>query len=140
MFRAARFAGIRTVEFMSYDRPRPRDGLMEMPTTLQAFPQPVWSYAKNAAKRLAARNLWHYLVHGRSRDWTILARRLLERAVAAGGVFHLWGHSWELEQTGQWQRLDDVFAMMAEQPATAAARVTNGELCARAIHPIIAAA
>ena len=31
-----------------------------------------------------------------------------------GGVFHLWGHSWELEQTAQWQRLDAVLRLLGE--------------------------
>src|SRR6202008_1069187 len=51
MFRDAGFAGIRTVEFMSYDLPRKCDGVMEMPTTLQAFPQPRVNYVRNLTKR-----------------------------------------------------------------------------------------
>ena len=32
--------------------------------------------------------------------------RVLAYAVARGGVFHLWGHSWELEAYGLWGALD----------------------------------
>jgi hypothetical protein len=131
IFAEAGFVGIRTVEFMSLDLPRShKNGLLEMPTTMQAFPQPVWNYVKNLAKRRAAGNLWRYLIHGRSRDWTVLARRLLARAFVEGGVFHLWGHSWELQQTGQWARLDEVLRLMGEAVAQHRATcMTNGQLC-----------
>ena len=45
-----------------------------------------------------------------------------------GGVFHLWGHSWELQEAGQWQRLADVFRIMREFTGEAAA-VTNAQVC-----------
>src|SRR5437773_1818666 len=71
IFAQAGFLGIRTVEFMSFDWPRAhKNGLLEMPTTMQAFAQPVRNYLKNLAKRRAAGNLWRYIVQGRSRDWT----------------------------------------------------------------------
>jgi len=134
IFKKSGFVGIRTVEFMSFDTPRSdKSGppsLLEMPTTMQAFPQPVRNYLKNLAKRRAWGNLWRYVVHGRSRDWVVLARRLLNRASKEGGVFHLWGHSWELEQTGQWSRLDQVLKLLGEvTSARRATCLTNGQLC-----------
>ena len=131
IFANAGFIGIRTVEFMSFDLPRShKSGLLEMPTTMQAFAQPVRNYLKNLAKRRAWGNLWRYVVHGRSRDWTVLARRLLKRASEEGGVFHLWGHSWELEQTAQWARLDQVLKLLGETSSqNKAMSLTNGQLC-----------
>ena len=128
MFREAGYAGIRTVELLSLDRPRLRNALREMPTTLQAFPHPAVNYLKNLTKRRAARNFWLYAVHGRSRNWATLARRLLARTLRGGGVFHLWGHSWELDQAAQWSRLEDVFKMLGEARAQAPC-LTNGQIC-----------
>lgn len=133
MFRAAGYTGIRTVEFMSIDFPRPRHGLLELPTTLQAFPHPVWNYGKNLIKRRAVANLWLYARHGHSRDWVTLARRLLARTLDVGGVFHLWGHSWELDQAALWSRLDDVLRMLGEARAQAPC-LTNGQLCQQRAH------
>ena len=127
MVRAAGFAGIRTVESLSLDFPRPTAGLMLMPTTVQAHPHVVGAFARNLARRAAVRNLWLYLLHGRSTDWLKLARSLLTHAVNRGGVFHLWGHSWELDATGQWGRLEDAFRLMSELTAQAPA-LTNGEI------------
>lgn len=130
MFRRAGFAGIRSVEFMSLDLPRQRGDLLEMPTTLQAFPQPPLAYVKNAVKRSKWQNLARFVLHGRTRDWTVLAERLLARALKAGGVFHLWGHSWELEKTGQWDQLERVLRLMGAAVARGEARcLTNGQVC-----------
>lgn len=128
MFRQAGYTGIRTVEFLSIDLPRLGSGLAEMPTTLQAFPHPARNYWKNLAKRRAVKNFWLYARHGRSRDWTTLARRLLARTLRAGGVFHLWGHSWELEQAALWPRLEEVLKMLSEVREQASC-LTNGQLC-----------
>jgi hypothetical protein len=128
MFREAGYAGIRTVELMSIDLPRLHPNLAEMPTTLQTFPHPAVNYWKNLTKRGAVTNFWLYVRHGHSRNWATLARRLLQRTLRVGGVFHLWGHSWELDQAGLWPRLDDVLKMMGEVRDQAPC-LTNGRLC-----------
>ena len=33
--------------------------------------------------------------------------------MATGGVFHLWGHSWEIEQFGLWKELETLLKMLA---------------------------
>ena len=70
------------------------------------YPHGLPAYARNVIKRAAFRNLWLYLVHGRTTDWPTLARSLGYAALQRGGVFHLWGHSWELEEHGLWGVLD----------------------------------
>jgi hypothetical protein len=128
LMREAGYQGVRSVELLSLDAPRPRAGLLLMPTTVQAHPHGALAYARNALKRGALGNLWRYVAHGCSTDWTALARSLLGQAVERGGVFHLWGHSWELEQTGQWQRLEEVLRFMG-QLADRAPALTNWEVC-----------
>ena len=132
MFREAGYAGIRSVELMSLDWPRWKDGVLEMPTTLQSFPHPPTAYLRNFAKRWAIRNFWLYKAVGGPRDWPTLSRRLLERAAATGGVFHLWGHSWEIESASQWVQLDEVLRLLGEFVAAKKAQcLTNGQLCQR---------
>ncbi len=134
MFSGAGYRAIRTVEFLSLDRPRPSatggENLLQMPTTLQAYPQSRRAYLRNMIKRRAFRNFALYTLHGRSQDWTTLARRLLKRAVDVGGVFHLWGHSWELEGEGLWDQLEQILRQMGECVAAKQATcLTNGDLC-----------
>jgi hypothetical protein len=46
-------------------------------------------------------------------------------------VFHLWGHSWEIDRDGSWGILDDLLARLADMFAPGE-RVTNGQICALA--------
>ncbi len=123
----AKYIGLRSTELLSLDRPRQRGGLLLMPTTLQAYPHTRLDFARNAIKRKAAGNLWRCIAHGGG-DWARLGESLLRRALAHGGVFHLWGHSWELEKTGQWRRLDDVLRLVGDV-AKQAVSLTNGQIC-----------
>ena len=140
MFRDAGYAGIRSVEFMSLDWPREnRLSLLEMPTTLQVFNHPAASYVRNAAKRAAIANLWRYVIYGRSTSWAVLARRLLARVCSVGGVFHLWGHSWELDANESWGELEDVMGLMADAVRSGVPCLTNGEVCRRVRHEVVGA-
>src|SRR5437588_5386375 len=104
----AGYVGFRSVELLSLALPRKRGGLWEMSTTLQAYPHRPLSYARNALQRVALPNLWRLMLHGRIHDWPQLAETMLERITAHGGVFHLWGHSWEIERMNEWERLEGV--------------------------------
>ena len=42
------------------------------------------------------------------RHWDRLACDMFDRVVESGGVYHLWGHSWEIDRTGSWSRLENV--------------------------------
>jgi hypothetical protein len=48
--------------------------------------------------------------------------------VRDGGIFHLWGHSWELQETAQWQRLEELFSIMSEYRSELPC-LTNSQLC-----------
>ncbi|MGO4714311.1 polysaccharide deacetylase family protein [Bradyrhizobium sp. 2TAF24] len=137
MVRRAGYLGLRTTEFLSLDVPRPQAGLLLMPTTVQAFPHGLVSFTRNAVKRFALAQLWRYVVHGCPAEWPTLAELLLHDAVVHGGVFHLWGHSWEIQDLRQWQRLDDVLRFMGSLAYRIPA-VTNGQLC-RLFAPLMAA-
>ena len=42
------------------------------------------------------------------RNWDVLAMALFDKVLSAGGVYHLWGHSWEIERNKDWDRLERV--------------------------------
>jgi peptidoglycan/xylan/chitin deacetylase (PgdA/CDA1 family) len=132
MIAEAGYLGLRSVELVSLDFPRLRAGIMLLPTTVQAYPHDTIAFAKNAIKRGAFDNLWRYVLHGRSAEWPQLARALLLQALKHGGVFHLWGHSWELQRFGQWQRLEEVLRLLSAV-ASQAPSFANGQLSQMAI-------
>lgn len=132
LVRAAGFLAARTVELLSIRPPAPAKSVFLMPTTIQAFPHGVSAYVKNAIRR--ARNIfalhaWDLL---QARDWVGLAECLFDRALQLRGVFHLWGHSWEIEEHGQWENLERFLAMVSRRE-TKPCLVTNGELCQAAL-------
>jgi peptidoglycan/xylan/chitin deacetylase (PgdA/CDA1 family) len=82
----------------------------EVPTTIQFFPH---------CREVYLRNLVKYGVSGdrlRISKAAASARSLLDRVMRArdvcanaGGYFHIWGHSWELEEYDLWRDLDTAF-------------------------------
>jgi len=38
---------------------------------------------------------------------------IMNRILTSGGIFHLWGHSWEIEKYGLWNELEKVLQMLA---------------------------
>ena len=131
LVRGAGFEAVRTVELLSTAHPRCIDGLYVIPTTIQAFPHGPSAYAKNALKRFSITAVVRLNNALLSRDWVELARQLFLRAMELGGVFHLWGHSWEIEEQAQWKNLEtllkNIWSWREEWRV-----VTNGELCAHA--------
>jgi peptidoglycan-N-acetylglucosamine deacetylase len=59
-------------------------------------------------------------------EWDSLGRAMFDRVAGTGGVFHIWGHSWEIDQHNDWERLEGVFRYISARPGVK--YVTNGEL------------
>jgi peptidoglycan-N-acetylglucosamine deacetylase len=51
----------------------------------------------------------------RWRNWDELAIQQFDDAIRTGGVFHLWGHSWEIDHNGDWKRLERVFEHISQR-------------------------
>ncbi len=128
LIRDAGFAGLRTVELMSVDPPRQAGGLAVLPTTVQAHPHARGAYLRNAAKRRSPSNLLAYVRAGAPTDWVTLLERQLARVVRRGGVVHLWGHSWEIDQHGQWPAVERALAAMGLCGRAGLPCLTNGGL------------
>jgi peptidoglycan/xylan/chitin deacetylase (PgdA/CDA1 family) len=111
--REAGYRMARTVELMSLEMPRTQDGVAMMPTTIQAGPSGFSTVARNSFKRLRPMNLFRHVRYRKS-NWVATAEAVLEHVLSSGGVYHFWGHSWEVDEMDQWQNLERVFAMLAE--------------------------
>jgi peptidoglycan/xylan/chitin deacetylase (PgdA/CDA1 family) len=130
---AAGFRGFRTTEMLALHGARASAEVMQLPTTIQAHPHHWSAYMRNGLRRRSPGALCRLLRHFRE-PWDSFARRVIEHASRRQGVFHLWGHSWEIEENDQWGRLERVFDLLSRLiGAGAAVAETNGSLCDRAI-------
>ncbi|MFJ3640251.1 polysaccharide deacetylase family protein [Streptomyces sp. NPDC090108] len=59
-------------------------------------------------------------------NWEELAIHWFELCRREGGVYHLWGHSWEIDERGDWDRLKRVLAHIGGRADVR--YVTNGQL------------
>jgi peptidoglycan-N-acetylglucosamine deacetylase len=62
----------------------------------------------------------------RTIKWQKLAQYFFEQTMENGGVFHLWGHSWEVEKNNEWENLEVVYKYISQRINVE--YVTNGEL------------
>jgi peptidoglycan/xylan/chitin deacetylase (PgdA/CDA1 family) len=101
-----------------------------VPVTLQLYPH------RRAVYLASFVHGGHWLARAGSlacvmptRDLEARIDLLLVRAIAHGGVFHLWGHSWELQEQRAWELLDRVLGRVAQAVPR---RLTNAEAYAPA--------
>jgi peptidoglycan-N-acetylglucosamine deacetylase len=128
LVRDAGYQAVRTVELLSTAAPRRIAGVWVIPTTVQAFPHGPGAYIKNAAKRFSVSAVFTPRASLFSRNWVALAKDLFLRTKKRGGVFHLWGHSWEIAEHVQWRPLQE-FLSFASANLASARCLTNGDLC-----------
>ena len=100
------YSGARTVRMLAT---RPTADAFEMPTTLQAYPHAPLTYIKNVCRARSlerSRSLLEQISH--LGNWVDLGKRLFDAVLKEGGVWHLYGHSWEIEEFGLWNDLREL--------------------------------
>lgn len=99
-----------------------------VPTTTQFFAHSRSTYLRNYLGKgptlERARILGAVL---RDDELTTRFARAAEASACVGGYFHLWGHSWELDQHNLWGELDRLLGQLRELNARF---VTNAAWCA----------
>jgi peptidoglycan-N-acetylglucosamine deacetylase len=123
----AGYRGARTTRLLSVEAAFPS---FEMPTTVQAFPHRPSNYIRNLTRRKQWSSLSYYCRELRPYpSWVQLGRRLFDDALAVGGVWHLWGHSWEVEALDLWSELEALLDYVSNR--TGVLYLTNGEILNR---------
>jgi peptidoglycan/xylan/chitin deacetylase (PgdA/CDA1 family) len=112
--RNAGYRGARTTRMLSH---QPFFPAFEMPTTLQAYPHGSFAYYKNLGKRRDMAGLYRYAFElRRLRSWVDLGKRVFDRVLEEGGIWHLYGHSWEIHELGLWSDLQEMLDYVRERP------------------------
>lgn len=96
----AGFKLARTVKRYSFNK---GDSSLELPTTIHAYNHwsDLWDIMLFA--KFNPLNIFRYY-----QNWDFLAKAMFDRVLHEGGVFHLWGHSWEIEKNNHWEKLEGV--------------------------------
>lgn len=98
-----------------------------MPVSLQLFRHRPATHYRHALRHRNWSGLWRWR-HGLGgeTDPVRLTAQIVATAPDRGGIFHLWGHSWELEEHGLWLAFNRIAASLGTLAGGVA--VTNGEV------------
>ena len=81
-----------------------------MPVSVHFVPHSRGIHVRHALKEGNVKGLLNWVrVCNLRTDLQQLCVMMMKSAAAEGGVFHLWGHSWEVEALGLWRQLEQVF-------------------------------
>lgn len=90
----------------------------QMPTSVQAYPHSTSAYLRNLSRAFSIGRATEYLARlKQSRTWVELAKGLFDAVLRDGGIWHLYGHSWEVDELGLWSSLEEVFAYVSMRPS-----------------------
>lgn len=87
-----------------------------IPTTLQVYPHSTFTYYKHLVKRIKLKSLLLYSKSHSTSNMQKLLNYYLNYIQQHGGCFHLWGHSWEIEENHLWPALENIFKAMSNIP------------------------
>jgi peptidoglycan/xylan/chitin deacetylase (PgdA/CDA1 family) len=88
-----------------------------MPTSAHVFPHTRFDYLRNLAGAADLNRAWVYATEFRHAiNWVGLAKSLFDSVLRDGGLWHLWGRSWEIEELRLWAGLREVLDYVAKRP------------------------
>jgi len=116
------FSGARTIKPFHF---LVDDDLFEMGVSLHVYPFPLgrkgtWNYpfSRTLIKpiMLAYRDVIRLGLPVKSiLSWQSLTQAVFNYVLVRGGMFHLWGHSWEIEQFQMWRSLEEIFDFISKR-------------------------
>lgn len=131
LVKQAGFKGARTTEKFVVEKPVDK---FKIGTTIQVYPFPI-------RKKNRKHYFWRYLLQPlfqnysgirklkisffSLRNWYSFAKAVFDASLEKGEYFHLWGHSWEIEQYGMWKELENFLKYISRRENCIS--LTNGE-------------
>lgn len=85
-------------------------------TTLQVYEHSGFTYFKHLVKRSKWINLVKWLSLNSLDNLVKLSEDYLNEVLKKNGCFHLWGHSWEIEENRLWKKLEEIFKAISNRP------------------------
>lgn len=98
-----------------------------LPTSLHLYPHTRTVAIRHALKEGNLAGVLNWITLFRfENDLCALIRNVFDHVCARGGIFHLWGHSWEVEKMGLWQVLESSLQYISRRPGVL--YLCNGQL------------
>jgi peptidoglycan-N-acetylglucosamine deacetylase len=118
LVKAAGFRYARTVARYTFDLTDPYQAGTSLHVYNHRFGRDLWRIPYFV--RFRPITAWRCL------KWQELGREMFDHVLEKGGVFHVWGHSWEIDDHNDWDSLNSFFGYVSGRPEVKYA--TNGEL------------
>jgi peptidoglycan-N-acetylglucosamine deacetylase len=123
----AGFLGARTADWMCL---APGADVYRIAPSLHLYPHTLAVHIAHCLRRGHPRELVRHVVRfGAKTQPSQLADAMLDHIEEYGGVFHLWGHGWEIAESGMWDELATILKSIAGRPALC--KLDNAALAAR---------
>ncbi len=98
-----------------------------MPISAHVFPYSRAEYLRTLGQTLDIRRAWTYAArYRRASNWVEFAKAIFDSVLRTGGIWHLYGHSQEIEELRLWDGLREVLDYVANRPGVL--YVANGSL------------
>jgi peptidoglycan-N-acetylglucosamine deacetylase len=118
LVKAAGFRYARTVARHTFNMNNPYTAGTSLHVYNHGFGFDLWRTARFV--RFRPIKTWRCL------EWEMLGRAMFDYVLKEGGIFHIWGHSWEIDKNNDWEHLEDFFRYISAHPKVN--YVTNGKL------------
>lgn len=82
-------------------------------TTMQVYEHSYRVYVTHLLKRKKIKNLLQWLTTNTASNLCKITESYLKIIEQKGGCFHLWGHSWEIEEYSLWNKLENLFKILS---------------------------
>jgi peptidoglycan/xylan/chitin deacetylase (PgdA/CDA1 family) len=108
LVKSAGFLGARTIK--TY-RTKPPTDFFEMGTTNHSVNRNIaYSIA------LALANNPNFIPFLLTNNWVGISSKIFDRILIDGGIWHFWGHSWQVEENNWWKDLEESFSYVSKRP------------------------
>lgn len=87
-----------------------------MPVSFQFYPHSIATHIRHTLKDANLKGIINWIKFLKMEtDLTKLSDILFDHILQDGGIFHVWGHSWEIERFELWNSLENMFNLIANR-------------------------
>jgi peptidoglycan-N-acetylglucosamine deacetylase len=102
-----------------------------MPVTIEMIPLSRWGHTRHAGRDRNLKGIWNWWRLARAdTDLVHASQAFFDHVIHEGGIFHLYGRSWQFDEHGTWEALDRILAHVSRWEQ--AQYLTNSETAAAA--------